>query len=59
MQSFTLREEYQLQVFENRVLRKINRPKKGNVTGEHKISGKEELCEVKLLIGCFHFPFHS
>jgi len=32
--SFTLREEYMLRVFENRVLRKIFGPKRDEVTGE-------------------------
>jgi hypothetical protein len=32
--SLTLREEYRLRVFENRVLRRISRPKRDEVTGE-------------------------
>jgi hypothetical protein len=32
--SLTLREEHRLRVFENRVLRKIFRPKRDEVTGE-------------------------
>jgi hypothetical protein len=32
--SLTLREEHRLRVFENRVLRKIFRPKRDQVTGE-------------------------
>jgi hypothetical protein len=32
--SVTLREEHRLRVFENRVLRKIFRPKRDEVTGE-------------------------
>jgi hypothetical protein len=32
--SLTLREEHRLRVFENRVLRRIFRPKRGEVTGE-------------------------
>jgi hypothetical protein len=32
--SLTLREEHRLRVFENRVLRKVFGPKKGEVTGE-------------------------
>ena len=32
--SLTLRQEYRLKVFENRVLRKISEPKRDEVTGE-------------------------
>jgi hypothetical protein len=34
--SLTLREEHRLRVFENRVLRKIFGPKRGEVTGERR-----------------------
>jgi hypothetical protein len=39
----TLREEHRLRVFENRVLRKIFGPKKGEVTGEWRKLYNEEL----------------
>jgi hypothetical protein len=41
--SVTLREEYRLQVFENRVLRKIFGPMRDEVTGERRLRN-EELC---------------
>jgi hypothetical protein len=39
----TLREEHSLQVFENRVLRRIFRPKRDEVTGEWRKLHNEEL----------------
>jgi hypothetical protein len=40
--SLTLREEYGLRVFENRVLRRILKPKRDEVTGEwRKLHNKE------------------
>jgi hypothetical protein len=41
--SLTLREEYRLRVFENRVLRKIFGPMKNDVTGEWRKLHNEEL----------------
>jgi hypothetical protein len=41
--SLTLREEHRLRVFENRVLRRIFRPKKDEVTGEWRKLHNEEL----------------
>jgi hypothetical protein len=41
--SLTLREEHRLRVFENRVLRRIFRPKKDEVTGEWRKLHSEEL----------------
>jgi hypothetical protein len=49
--SLTLREERILRVFENRVLRRIFRPKKDEVTGEWRKLHNEELrdlCSSKL-----------
>jgi hypothetical protein len=43
MWSVTLREEHRLRVFENRVLRKICRPKRDEVTGERRKLHNEEL----------------
>jgi hypothetical protein len=40
--SITLREERRLRVFENRVLRRIFRPKRGEVTGEWRKLHNEE-----------------
>jgi hypothetical protein len=39
----TLREEHRLEVFENRVLRRIFRPKRDEVTGEWRKLHNEEL----------------
>jgi hypothetical protein len=41
--SLTLREEHRLRVFENRVLRRVFRPKRDEVTGEWKKLHNEEL----------------
>jgi hypothetical protein len=41
--SLTLREDHRLRVFENRVLRRIFRPKKDEVTGEWRKLHNEEL----------------
>jgi hypothetical protein len=41
--SLTLREEHRLRVFENRILRRIFRPKRDEVTGEWRKSHNEEL----------------
>jgi hypothetical protein len=41
--SLTLREEHRLRVFENRVLRRIFRPKRGEVTGDWRKLHNEEL----------------
>jgi hypothetical protein len=41
--SLTLREEHRLGVFENRVLRRICGPKRGEVTGEWRKLHNEEL----------------
>jgi hypothetical protein len=41
--SLTLREEHKLRVFQNRVLRKIFRPKRDEVTGEWRRLHNEEL----------------
>jgi hypothetical protein len=41
--SLTLREEYRLRVFENRVLRKISGPKRDEVMGEWEKLHNEEL----------------
>jgi hypothetical protein len=44
--SLTLREEHRLRVFENRVLRKIFRPKRNEVTGEWRKLHNEELHDL-------------
>jgi len=44
--SLTLREERRLMVFENRVLRKVFGPKRGEVTGEWRKLHNEELNDV-------------
>jgi hypothetical protein len=40
------REEHRLRVFENRVLRMIFGPKRGEVTGEWRKTHNEELCDL-------------
>jgi hypothetical protein len=42
----TLREEHRLRVFENRVLRKINGPKRDELTGEWRKLHNEELRDL-------------
>jgi hypothetical protein len=42
--SFTLREEHRLMSFENRVLRKMIRPKRDEVTGDWRKLHKDVLC---------------
>jgi hypothetical protein len=44
--SLTLREEHELRVFENRVLRKTFGPKRGEVTGQWRSPRNDELCAV-------------
>jgi hypothetical protein len=44
--SLTLREERKLRVFENRVFRKIFRPKRDEVTGERRKLHSEELHDL-------------
>jgi hypothetical protein len=44
--SLTLREEHRLGVFENRVLRRIFRPKRDEVTGEWRKLHNEELHDL-------------
>jgi hypothetical protein len=44
--SLTLREEYRLRVFENRVLRRIFGPKRDEVTGEWRKLHNEELHDL-------------
>jgi hypothetical protein len=44
--SVTLREEYRLRVFENRVLRRIFGPKRDEVTGEWRRLHNEELKDL-------------
>ena len=44
--SLTLREERRLRVFENRVLRRVFGPKRGEVTGEWKKLHNEELSDL-------------
>jgi hypothetical protein len=44
--SLTLREEHSLRVFENRVLRRIFRPKRDKVTGEWRKLHNEELRDL-------------
>jgi hypothetical protein len=44
--SLTLREEHRLRVFENRVLRRIFRPKRDEVTGEWRKLHKEQLRDL-------------
>jgi hypothetical protein len=46
IESLTLREEHRLKVFENRVLRRIFRPKRDEVTGEWRRLHKEELQDL-------------
>jgi hypothetical protein len=43
---FTLREKSRLRVFENRVLRRIFRPKRDEVTGEWRKLHNEELKDL-------------
>jgi hypothetical protein len=51
--SLTLREEFKLRIFENRVLRRIFGPKRDEVTGEWRRLHKEELCCI------FLFKYYS
>jgi len=44
--SLTLREELRLRVFENRVLRRVFRPKRDEVTGEWRKLHNEELSDL-------------
>ena len=44
--SLTLREEHGLRVFENRVLRRIFGPKRGEVTGDWRILHSKELYDL-------------
>jgi hypothetical protein len=44
--SLTRREEYRLRVFENRVLRRVFGPKRGEVTGEWRKLHNEELNDL-------------
>jgi hypothetical protein len=44
--SLTLREEHRLRVFENRVLKRIIGPKRGEVTGEWRKLHNEELRDL-------------
>ena len=44
--SLTLREERRLRVFENRVLRRVFGPKRGEVTGEWRKLHNEELSDL-------------
>jgi hypothetical protein len=44
--SLTLREEYRLRVFENRVLRRIFRPRRDEVTGEWRKLHNEEIHDL-------------
>jgi hypothetical protein len=44
--SLTLREEYKLRVFENRVLRRISGPKRDEVTAGWRTLHNEELCDL-------------
>jgi hypothetical protein len=44
--SLTLREEYKLRVFENRVLRRIFGPKRDEVTGEWRKLHNEEFHDL-------------
>jgi hypothetical protein len=46
--SLTLREEFRLRVFENRVLRRIFGPKRDEVTGERRKLNNEELHDCTL-----------
>ena len=46
--SLTLREERRLRVFENRVLRRVFRPKRDEVTGEWRKLHKEEFRDFTL-----------
>jgi len=53
--SLTLREEHRLTVFENRMLRRIFRPKRDEVTGEWRRLHNEELndlyCSLNIIRG--------
>jgi len=44
--SLTLRDEHRLRVFENRVLRRVFRPKRDEVTGEWRKVHNEELNDL-------------
>jgi len=44
--SLTSREEHRLKVFEDKVLRKIFRPRRNEVTGKWTRLSNEELCEL-------------
>jgi hypothetical protein len=60
--SLTLREERRLRVFENRVLRRVFGPKRGEVTGEWRKLHNEELSDLYILPNivrdCFTFTFY-
>jgi hypothetical protein len=45
--SLTLSEEHRMRVFENRVLRRIFRPKRDEVTGEWRMLHNEEADQIK------------
>jgi hypothetical protein len=47
--SLPLREEHRLRVFENRVLRRIFKPKRDEVAGGWRELHKENLCDLYLL----------
>jgi len=65
--SLTFRKEHRLRVFENRVLRRILMPRRGEVTGEWRKLHNEELnplnaelnpiCHLLALLGAHHI-FH-
>jgi len=51
--SLTLREERELRVFENRVLRRVFGPKRDEVTGEWRKLHNEELSDVVNVLSIF------
>ena len=51
--SLTLREERELRVFENRVLRRLFGPKRDEVTGEWRKLHNEELSDVVNVLSIF------
>jgi hypothetical protein len=48
MWCLTVREEYKLEVFENKVLRNTFWPKEDEVSGRYSILQNEELCDLYL-----------
>jgi hypothetical protein len=52
--SLTLKQEFRLRVFENRVLRRIFGPKRDEVTGGVEKTKSCMLCTHQILFGCLN-----